>query len=229
MHSAKRGSVTRGAALALALLAAACGQEAPPYDALPLRDALRAAPEVLAAMPEATRREVAERIEEAARAEDEKRALPSPELPTLDALASAADEAREEEGKDALVLAEVAPGEAGLVVASSVRVEPDDAKDPAGATKDGPPELRGRPSAATSALEKAALEGRAGRELRALSRKYHAREIVRTTGLRNGRVVVARDALRECVVARRALGARKGARARSPSRHTRPARPISGL
>src|SRR5690606_22554124 len=40
--------------------------------------------------------------------------------------------------------------------------------------------------AATAALEKAALEGHAGRELRALAREHHAREIVRTTGLPMG-------------------------------------------
>ena len=54
-----------------ATLASGCGEEMPPYEELPLRDALSAAPEVLASMPEESRREVARRLEEARAAEEE--------------------------------------------------------------------------------------------------------------------------------------------------------------
>lgn len=47
-----------GALCLMPFLLSACGQDAPHYDDLPLRDALRAAPEVVANMSFETRREL---------------------------------------------------------------------------------------------------------------------------------------------------------------------------
>ena len=169
-----------GALSIAALLAVGCGEEAPPYDALPLRDALRAAPEVMASLPKETRRDVAQRLEEAGLAPvDEKQAIPPPELATIDALASAADEAREEKGEDALVLGAIEKEGAGLFLEARGAKEPGDAAE-------GPLKLRGRAGEATAALEEAALRGRAGRWVRELSQRSDAHEIVRTTGLPMG-------------------------------------------
>ncbi|MRG96483.1 DUF4215 domain-containing protein [Polyangium spumosum] len=171
-----------GALWVAALLSAGCGEEAPPYDALPLRDALRAAPEVMASLPKETRRDVALRLEESALAPvpvDEKLVIPPPEVTTLDALASAADEAREEKGEDALVLGAIEQEGAEMFLA------PREAKEP-GDTSEGPPKMRGRPGDTTAALEEAALRGRAGRWVKELAARSEAQEIVRTTGLPMG-------------------------------------------
>ncbi|NUQ78679.1 MAG: hypothetical protein HUU21_34555, partial [Polyangiaceae bacterium] len=61
------GSFSRRAILCALVLAGlgACSAETPPYEELPLRDALSAAPDVIAALPEQARRDVAQRLEEA--------------------------------------------------------------------------------------------------------------------------------------------------------------------
>ncbi|MDI3289578.1 hypothetical protein [Polyangium sp. 15x6] len=171
---------TCGALFVTALLATGCGEEAPPYDALPLRDALRAAPEVMASLPKETRREVAQRLEEAGIAPVEERlVIPPQDVATIDALAGAADEEREEQGKDALVLGAIEREGAEL------HLEARDAKE-TGDASEGPPKMRGRPGSTTAALEEAALEGRAGRWVRDLAKRSEAKEIVRTTGLPMG-------------------------------------------
>jgi hypothetical protein len=169
--------------LLAAVLGAGCGEEPPPYDTLPLRDALRAAPEVIAALPEETRRDVALRIEEAEHEDENRTAIPPQEVSTLDALIGAADEAREDEGKDALVLGEIEAAESGLLL--HARPAPETKNE---ATNEEPPAVRGKAGAATAKLEEAALEGRAGRTLRDLAKRTHARDIVRTTGLPVGAV-----------------------------------------
>src|SRR3712207_5742047 len=63
-----RANVSVGKAIlrtAVLLALGACGAESPPYDDLPLRDALSAAPEVLAALPEEALHDLAVRLEEA--------------------------------------------------------------------------------------------------------------------------------------------------------------------
>ncbi|MDI1448258.1 hypothetical protein [Polyangium sp. 6x1] len=164
----------------VALLSTGCGEEVPPYDALPLRDALRAAPEVMASLPKETRREVASRLEEAGIAPVEERlVLPPRDITTIDTLASAADEEREEQGKDALVLGTIERQ------GTEFLVEAREAKE-AGDTNEEPPKMRGRPGSTTAALEEAALAGRAGRWVRDLAKRSEAKEIVRTTGLPMG-------------------------------------------
>ena len=59
-RSRRRGALWLLASTAIPLLSA-CAAEAPPLEALELRDALTAEPDVIASMPEAARREPAER------------------------------------------------------------------------------------------------------------------------------------------------------------------------
>ena len=88
-----------------------CGADMPPYEELPLRDALSAAPEVMASMPEESRREVARRLEEARGAEGDAPALikADEEDSGVAALVRGGDAAREAGGKDALVLGVIEP------------------------------------------------------------------------------------------------------------------------
>jgi len=167
------------AAAALALSAVGCGEDAPPYDNLPLRDALRAAPEVMATLPEDSRRDIASRLAEAEHAEEAPTTLAPPEALTLDSLVGAADAAREAEGKDALMLGEISMREAELVLKP---------QSSAGADHEAPPEVRGKPSAVTAAFEEAALRGRAGKTLQGLLERTHGKGIVRMTGLPVGAI-----------------------------------------
>jgi len=172
----------------MAALFAGCGEEsppdaAPPYDALPLRDALRAAPEVIASLPEETRRDIAQRIEEAEAGDEETTAVAPPDDINVDSVVAAADEARENEGKDALVLGEIQEAELEILLAARAASEKEEAP-----TATEPPAIRGRPGATTAALEEAALAGRAGKKLRALAERTHTHDMVRTTGLPMGAV-----------------------------------------
>jgi hypothetical protein len=174
------------AALLLATLIGGCGEEMPPYEELPLRDALSAAPEVLASMPEESRREVARRLEEARAAEDDD---PTPiatdeEGPGIGGLVRGGDATREASGKDALVLARIEPLPEGLALA------PMDAEVAEG-PRALPTRLEGIPSATTVAMEEAALQGRAGAILHDMALRTDAQELVRTTGIPAG--VVAMD------------------------------------
>jgi hypothetical protein len=180
------GSFTGRALLCAATLAAlsACNAEAPPYDELPLRDALSAAPDVIAALPEEARRDVAQRLEEAHRAGGEEAAIPEAGIPTVPALVRTADAEREEAEKDALVLGAIEPRSGGFVL-RGIGV---------GQAGEGAvelPAMEGSPDAPTAALEEAALAGRAGEILGELGARVGAHEIVRTTGVPVG--VVAMD------------------------------------
>lgn len=168
-------------AFALSGAMAGCGEESPPYEALPMRDALRAAPEVMATLPEESRREIATRFEEAAKAEDDPTHFARPEAPTLDGLVLAADDLREEIGKDALLFGEISVNEGGVLLLPEVLGEE--------AVGDAAPiEVRGRPGATTAMLEEAALKGRAGKALAGLAERTHAKSLVRMTGLPVGAV-----------------------------------------
>ena len=158
-----------GSGLSLGLVA--CGEGAPPLDELSLRDALGADPEVIAALPEAHRRRLAERFEEAA-------ANTLPDSTIAAAVSSVADRviavdsARRTEGLDALVLGQVELADRTITVRG---VSPP--------TVDAPlPPLEGPPAGTTGEAEDRALAGRAGSELRALVRDAGAARLVRVTG-----------------------------------------------
>ncbi|WP_437929552.1 hypothetical protein WMF37_09865 [Sorangium sp. So ce291] len=176
----------RCAAVLLASAAlGACGAETPPYEDLPLRDALSAAPEVLAALPEEALRDVALRLEEAHGAAGGETAIAGAEIASVPALVRSADAAREERGEDAIVLGALEPSAEGFVLRSLV----------AERRPEAPPDrpvLAGEPpSPETAQLEEAALDGRAGVILAELARRAGARDLIRVTGLPAG--VVALD------------------------------------
>jgi cell division septation protein DedD len=180
------GSFSRRALLCAAALGAlgACNAEAPPYDELPLRDALSAAPDVIAALPEQARRDVAERLEEAHLASGEEAAIGEAGVPTVPALVRTADAEREEDEKDAIVIGSIEPRAGGFVLRGIGIGKPGE-----GAIE--LPALEGAPATSTAGLEEAALRGRAGAILGALGATMEVRELVRTTGVPAG--VVAMD------------------------------------
>jgi len=168
--------------LAVALLGmlGGCGDNAPPYETLPLRDALRAAPEVIATLPEESRRELALRLQEAERVEPETLTF-APETLNLEPLVSAADSVREGSGKDALVLGEILATEGHGLMEIQVVSESDMATG-------SPIDVQGKATDIAAPFEEAALAGRAGKTLRGFVARTHAKTIVRMTGLPVGAV-----------------------------------------
>jgi hypothetical protein len=163
-----------GAALSLV----GCGQDVPPYDDLPLRDALRASPEVVASLSFDTRLPLAQRLDAAALAEEGATTLDLPETVTIDSLARVADDVREDDGHDALIVGEVVAQSSDFVLHSqNIDAET------LGQLTVGPIFLRGHPGALTAPLEETALRGRAGKWLRELSGRTNAKTMVRTTGV----------------------------------------------
>ncbi|WP_437652356.1 hypothetical protein [Sorangium sp. So ce1182] len=190
------GRAIRCAAGLLAIAAlGACGAETPPYDDLPLRDALSAAPEVLAALPEEALHDLALQLEEAHRAAGGETAVDDAEIASVPALVRSADAAREERGEDAIVLGALEPSAEGFVlraVASSASITPELTPERRPEGRLDRPVLAGEPaSPETAQLEEAALDGRAGVILAELARRADARDLIRVTGLPAG--VVALD------------------------------------
>ncbi|WP_437572418.1 hypothetical protein [Sorangium sp. So ce542] len=180
-------SAIRRAAVLLAIAAlGACSAEAPPYDDLPLRDALSAAPEVLAALPEEALHDLAARLEEAHREQGEETPILDAEIASAPALVRSADAAREELGKDAIVLGALEPSAEGFALRSL-------AAERGSERPVARPVLAGQPaSPETAGLEGAALGGRAGAIVADLARRAGARELVRVTGLPAGAVALDR-------------------------------------
>ncbi|MGK4006811.1 hypothetical protein WMF31_29585 [Sorangium sp. So ce1036] len=184
----ERAILRAAALLALPAALGACGVETPPYDDLPLRDALSAAPEVLATLPEQALHEMAARLEEAHGAGGDEAAVADAEIASVPALVRSADAAREDRGEDAIVLGALEPSADGFVLRSL-------AAERALGAPEGPlerPVLAGEPpSPSTARLEEAALGGRAGEILADIARRAGARDLVRVTGLPAG--VIAQD------------------------------------
>jgi hypothetical protein len=166
--------------------AAGCDDDGPPLDELPLRDALRADPEVLAALSPASRRRLAARLA-AARAsdrgadqldDDDADAAESPRM-----LVAALDRTRVGRHGDPLIVGAIAARRAWpLPQAGALGGD------------DGPalPPIAGEPAAATAPLEKRALEGRgeAQAALRALVRVAGAERLERVVGWPVGAIAV---------------------------------------
>lgn len=210
------------ACLALAPLACAgAAGDDPPYEGLPLRDALTADPAVIASLTADARRELAERLEEARLAEhDTQAAIAEPDA-TPAREARALDEAREARGTDTLVVA--AMRRSGMVLeaeplAADVRAEPASPRSPL-------PPLEGPTSNATAALEAQALAGHAGEVLAELVQSSGARRLVRVTGWPSG-AVAAGDVVYVNAAWLVALADEPAAVAVSPSAPP-PARPMS--
>jgi hypothetical protein len=169
---------TGGVLFAATFLFVGCGQDAPPYDELPLRDALRAAPEVVATMPFDTRHDLAVRLDAAGLDAEGVTRFEMPEKVTIDGLSRIADAAREDQGQDALIFGSVVEAQNDFLL-SGQNID----EKALGQVVVGPVALRGNPSTETAALEDAALRGRAGAWLRELSGRTHTKQMVRTSGL----------------------------------------------
>jgi hypothetical protein len=81
-------------------LLAACDQIAPPLEQLPLRDTLRADPEVVAALSDGARQNLGDRLLSARRAESASDLIDDPAAPPPEVLARF-DRARERSGREA--------------------------------------------------------------------------------------------------------------------------------
>ncbi len=152
-----------------------CGEEAPPYDVLPLRDALRAAPEAVATLSDESRRELALRLREAERIDPETLTF-APKTLSLEPLVSSADAEREAAGKDALMLGEMlaTEGHGLLEIHASAEFDMENAP---------PIFVQGKATDFVAPFEEAALAGQAGKTLRAFVARTHAKNVVRMTGL----------------------------------------------
>lgn len=157
-----------------------CGEEAPPYDELPLRDTLQATPEVIAALPLETRREVARRFQEAGHLDDiDSTSVDSPRDLGLDSIALAIDETRDALDQDAVVLGEVERSDDQVVV----RLQEVDDAALGGIVPMDSLVWRGDPDAPTAAVEETALRGHAGQWLQELAKRSGSQEMVRITHL----------------------------------------------
>ncbi|MBK9258502.1 MAG: hypothetical protein IPM54_01545 [Polyangiaceae bacterium] len=179
--SRKKQNVALSAVMLLGILSG-CGEESlPPYDVLPLRDALQASPEVMATLPEDSRRTLAVRMEEAERVDAEPVAFKLPDVPTFDNLIAAADALREAEGEDALILGELSTNDGHAQLDARAPSEADVAFA-------GPLDVRGKANAVAAPFEEAAIRGRAGKTLRGLVSRTQAKSIVRMSGLPVGAI-----------------------------------------
>jgi hypothetical protein len=162
----------------LVVVLVGCGEGPPPLDELPLRDALRADPEVVAALPDDARAKLASRLE-AARAGDGVTDDLHTDAVEPVALVAALDVARARRSGGPLVAGVIAGG-----VATPLADSADDAGGPA------LPALESGAAAATGDLELAALNEKAGASLRALLRASGASRLRRVTGWPTGAVAI---------------------------------------
>ena len=160
------------------LLFASCDQ-APPFDQLPLRDTLRADPEVIASLPEPARIQLATRFE-GARAKDVTiDTLATSEGSTPAALVVALDGVRQRRLGEALIVGLLSNGSAWAirVCAAPPQVSP-------------LPPIEGAPAAATATLERRALESKAGAAVRVLLAASGAHHLHRVGGWPAGAVAI---------------------------------------
>lgn len=152
-----------------------CGDESPPYESLQLRDALRAAPEVVATLSEDSRHQLALRLRDAEQVEPETLTF-APEALRLETLVTSADAVRETSGHDALMFGEILATEGhGLVEIHSLAESDSDNTELL--------DVAGKASDVAAPFEEAALYGAAGKTLRSFVDRTHAQSIVRMTGL----------------------------------------------
>ena len=157
---------------------AGCGEGPPPLDELPLRDTLRADPEVVGDLPDDARARLAERLE-AARARDGASDDVAGAGDDPAALVAAVDRARAERNAEALIV--------GAVAAGTARPLPDRTD-----RADAPPlpSFEGGAGVTTADAEAAALAGDAGATVRALMKASGAARLRRVTGWPTGAVAV---------------------------------------
>jgi hypothetical protein len=158
---------------------AGCGADPPPLDELPLRDTLRADPDVIAALSDAARARLASRLEAARAADDGTDEIGAArEAPA--ALVTALDLARERRKAEPLLVGLVGEGVAQPLAAGAVA--------PDGAAP--LPSFESASPSHTEALEQRALDGGAGASVRALLAASGARRLVRVVGWPIGAVAM---------------------------------------
>jgi hypothetical protein len=160
------------------LLLAGCDQGEPPFDELPLRDALRADPAVLASMSDASRARLASRFEAARNGDvsvDHLADAPSA-APAL--VAGKMDRVRQARLAEPLLL--------GVIQSDAAWPIPGD-DDRSGAPL---PPLEGALATSTADIEARALAGHAGTELRVLMAATGARRLERVLGWPSGAVAL---------------------------------------
>jgi hypothetical protein len=159
-------------ALVLLVSLAGCGEDPPPLDELPLRDALQARPEVLAALPGPARQRLRDRLEQA-RASDHQSDEAAGAASERE-LVEAVDRSRQIRAAEPLIVgAADLRGTVRAVASASVQ----------GAL----PPLEGDPPLA---MEVRALAGQAAAPLRALLLESSARRLVRVVGWPIGAVAI---------------------------------------
>jgi hypothetical protein len=166
--------------LCLVALAIGCGEGGPPLDELPLRDALRAEPGVVAGLPAEARTRLAARLA-AARIVDRTTDRLSDGTPAPEVVVGALDRLRLERQADALLVGIIADGLARPIA------------DPPAADRVSPPSLppiEGEPAGDTVSLEARALEGAAGASVRALLATSGAGHLWRVTGWPIGSIAI---------------------------------------
>jgi hypothetical protein len=173
MQSALRAVVAGSMAL---LLSACTAPSVPPYDDLPLRDALLADPAAVSGVPDADRRKLADRLmmDGDAAHDPQRLAIDPAGLAPADLIARI-DADRTPKGEDAWVLVQVRAEGSGSLVARPVARRDDRAP----ALPELPPVEGDAPPPETRELEARALSGRAGDVLRALLEESGAVRVVR--------------------------------------------------
>ena len=161
------------------VLIAGCDQGSPPFDQLPLRDALRAAPEVIASMPERARIQLAARLETACAKDVAIDELPSSTTSTPDAMVVALDGVRQHRQSEPLIVGMISNGAEWPI---AERVAPPHAS--------GLPPIEGIPAVATAAMEDQALGSEAGAAVRALLSASGAHRLHRVVGWPAGAVAI---------------------------------------
>jgi hypothetical protein len=157
------------------ILISGCGEEGPPLDELPLRDALRADPQVVAAMSDERRARLAARLE-AARAVDVA-SDPVAAEGDASALVTELDAARARRSAEPLIVGEIRGGNARATAADRGYVD----------TTPLPPL---EPAADVTPLEARALAGAAGSSVRAVLAASGARNLRRVVGWPIGAVAL---------------------------------------
>jgi len=159
------------------LLLAGCDQGEPPFDQLPLRDALRADPAVLAGLSDATRARLASRFEAARTGDTTVDHFSEDPSPTPGSAVAKMDQARQARKAEPLLLGLLRDGAAW----------PIDGDHPSPAPL---PPLGGVPATSSADVEARALDGRAGAELRILMAASGAQHLERVVGWPSGAVAI---------------------------------------
>ena len=178
LRGAMRTRPIAGALLLVAL--AGCDDGAPPFDDLPLRDALRADPAVIAALSDDARQRLAARLEAARTVDDSGDPIAGDLATTQPALlVTQADAARAQRSSDALIVGTIGSGIARALPNTAV-----------GSPAPLPPLEVEASAPALTELESRALQGRGATLLRGLIEVSGAQHLRRVVGWPTGAVAI---------------------------------------